>query len=88
MECKNYPNCDTEYGTLVAQLRAELATVKQQRDELAEALERMNRAYVNLMENGRDRIKMLGGDCDPVDMMERDDPNLRESRDALAKVKK
>lgn len=47
-------------------------------------LNKMNRAYVNLMENGRDRIVMLGGDCDPVDVMERDDPYLRELRESLA----
>lgn len=58
-----------------------------QRDDLLAALEAMNRAYVNLMENGRDRIIMLGGDCDPVDVMERSDQTLQESRAAIASVK-
>ena len=64
-----------------------IAHVEQQRDELLAALEKMNRAYVGLMENARDRIIMLGGDCDPVDVMERSDPNLRESRAAIARMK-
>lgn len=57
------------------------------RDELLTALEKMNRAYINLMENGRDRIVMLGGDCDPLDVMERNDPHLYESRATIASVK-
>ena len=78
-----------------AQLQDEVARLEQENDQLREhvkmlrdALNKMNRAYVNLIENARDRIIALGGDCDPVDMMERDDPNLRESKEALAKVMK
>lgn len=66
---------------------ARIAELEKQRDELLAELEKMNRAYVNLMENGRDRIIMLGGDCDPVDVMERSDPNLKESRAVIASVK-
>lgn len=62
-------------------------SIAKQRDELLAALEKMNRAYINLMENGRDRIVMLGGDCDPVDVMERSDPCLLESRALIASVK-
>ena len=51
---------------------------------LRDALNKMNRAYVNLIENARDRIITLGGDCDHVDVMERSDPNLLESKEALA----
>lgn len=51
---------------------------------LREALQSLIRAYVRLLENARDRIVMLGGQCDPVDRMERDDPNLRDARAALA----
>lgn len=64
-----------------------LREMKKQRDELLAALEKMNRAYVGLMENGRDRIIMLGGDCDQVDVMERNDPNLCEIRATIASVK-
>jgi hypothetical protein len=44
----------------------------------------LSRAYVSLMEAGRDRIVLLGGECDPVDKMEGDDPNLRSARAAIA----
>lgn len=58
-----------------------------QRDGLLAALEKMNRAYVILLESGRDRIRDLGGECDGIDVMERNDPNLRESRAAIAAVR-
>jgi len=61
-------------------------TVKQ-RDELLAALESMNRDYVNLLENARDRIIFLGGECDPLDVMERNDPALRKVRAVIASVK-
>lgn len=51
---------------------------------LREALQDLIRAYVRALENGRDRIVMLGGQCDPVDVMERDDPSLRQAKAALA----
>lgn len=64
----------------------QLVDALNQRYELLAALKTMNRAYVNLLQNGRDRITMLGGECDPVDVMEANDPNLRESRAAVAKA--
>lgn len=54
--------------------------------DLLEELKKMCRAYVNLLEGGRDRIVQLGGDCDPVDVMESASPNLREARAAIAKA--
>jgi hypothetical protein len=39
--------------------------------------------YVRLLESGRDRIRDLGGECDPVDVMERNDPLLIEIREVL-----
>ena len=41
--------------------------------------------YVRLMENGRDRIMMLGGDCDSVDFMEANDPLLINIRNVMKK---
>ena len=67
--------------------RNQVAELEKQRDELLAALEAMNRAYILLMENGRDRISDLGGECDPLDVMERSDPALRESRAVIASVK-
>jgi len=49
-----------------------------------EALAALIRAYVNLLETGRDRIIAAGGDCDSVENMERSDPHLRAARAALA----
>ena len=59
------------------QLRAEV-------ERLRTALRDLIRAYVNLLEAGKDRIESLGGDCDPVDMMERADPDLCKARNALS----
>lgn len=67
--------------------KVDIATLEQQRDELMAALEKMNRAYVILMESARDRICDLGGECDGIEVMERNDPYLRESRAAIASVK-
>lgn len=53
--------------------------------ELVGAQQNLIRAYVNLMEAGRDRIVFLGGECDTVDKMEASDPALREAKAALTK---
>lgn len=93
-EMRDEEGCVTESDQLVEQAAerldsqtVEITVLKKQNDELLSALEKMNRAYVGLMENGRDRIIMLGGDCDPIDVMERSDPNLRESHAAIASAK-
>jgi len=65
---------------------AERDRLKEINAELLEALKKMYRAYVNLLENGHDRISSLGGDCDPVDCMEQVDFNLIECRAAIAKA--
>ncbi|KOQ76096.1 hypothetical protein ABW45_12385 [Stenotrophomonas maltophilia] len=41
------------------------------------------RAYVCLLESGRDRIRDLGGTCDPVDVMEANDVDLQAARRVL-----
>ena len=53
-----------------------------------EALESLIKGYVSLLEAGRDRITSLGGDCDPVPVMEQTDPWLRDARKALAAHRK
>lgn len=79
---------DTELLEIIADndktLAGVIANVEKQRDELLAALEKMNRAYVILMESARDRICDLGGECDGIEVMERNDPYLRESRAAAA----
>lgn len=54
--------------------------------DLERGLRDLYRAYVRLLESGRDRITSLGGDCDPVDVMERSDIDLRKVRDLLALI--
>jgi hypothetical protein len=46
-------------------------------DDLLGAMMRLRRAYVAQMASGHERIKALGGECDPVDRMEQGDPELR-----------
>lgn len=55
---------------------------------LESALKSMVSGYMRLLQSGYDRITDLGGDCDPVDVMERDDAYLREARAALAAHRK
>lgn len=54
--------------------------------ELLEALKTLYRAYVSLLETGRDRIISIGGDCDLVTVMEVGDPALRHVRSVVAKA--
>lgn len=51
--------------------------------ELEKALKYLMRHYVGQLENARDRIVSLGGQCDPVDVMEQGDPHLRIVRQVL-----
>lgn len=46
-------------------------------------LRALYRAYVNVLETGRDRIVASGGICDPVDRMEEGDPALIRVRQFL-----
>lgn len=52
--------------------------------DLRQELKYMVRAYVRLLEVGRDRIVDLGGSCDPLDVMEQGDPNLIRAKRVLA----
>lgn len=51
---------------------------------LKSEMRQLIRSYVNLLENGRERILLAGGQCDPVDTMEKSDPALRRAREVLA----
>jgi hypothetical protein len=53
---------------------------------LLKALKYLARHYVGQLENARDRIVSLGGQCDPVDVMERGDPHLKQVREVIASV--
>lgn len=52
--------------------------------EAVAMLRKLYKASVRILEAGRDTIVALGGQCDPVDQMESDDPTLREVRTMLA----
>jgi hypothetical protein len=54
--------------------------------ELLDELKKLYRAYVNLLETGRDRIVAAGGQCDSVELMEAADQYLKSSRAAIAKA--
>lgn len=54
--------------------------------ELLDELKNLRRAYVNLLETGRDRILSLGGQCDDVTTMEASDPYLRDASAAITKA--
>lgn len=53
---------------------------------LLKALKYLARHYVGQLENARDRIVSLGGQCDAVDVMERGDPHLRQVREVIASI--
>lgn len=69
------------HGYTAAQLR-EYAT--EYSAPFVAELRRLYVAYVRLLESGRDRICDLGGSCDPVDVMEASDIDLRRVRELLA----
>lgn len=56
-------------------------------DMVRDELKAMYRAYVVLLEAGRNRIIDHGGTCDPVDVMEEGDPALISARAIIAKLK-
>src|SRR5690606_17578052 len=45
------------------------------------------RAYVNVLECSRDRIRDLGGDCDSVQKMEAGDPALVRARKVIGEAR-
>jgi hypothetical protein len=53
--------------------------------ELLDTLKYLARHYVGILEHGRDRIIDLGGQCDPLEVMESGDPHLRIVREIIAK---
>lgn len=54
--------------------------------ELIEALKDLDRAYVSLLESGKERIESLGGECDSMPQMEASCHALLKARAALAKA--
>jgi hypothetical protein len=54
--------------------------------ELLDGLKHLYRAYVSTLELARDRIRELGGECDPLERMEQGDPALIKTRELIAKA--
>ena len=54
--------------------------------DMLDELKNLRRAYVNLLESGRDRIVFLGGQCDPILTMVENDPHLKSSEAVIAKA--
>lgn len=63
-----------------------ISKLTQQRDELLAALKDISKAYLRLLESGKDRIESLGGDCDSVDYMAAHDDSLISALSAIAKA--
>lgn len=54
--------------------------------ELLDGLKHLYRAYVSTLELASDRIRDLGGECDPIERMEQGDPALIKTRELIAKA--
>lgn len=72
-----------EHARLLGMSGERELALRAQRDSLRIELKALYLAYVRLLESGRDRITSLGGDCDPVDVMEAQDPALQAARAAI-----
>ena len=68
------------------EIAAELRRLHEVNTELLAELKKLRRAYVSLLETGRDRIIQYGGQCDSVESMEAADPNLKSACAAIAKA--
>jgi hypothetical protein len=70
-------------GRLIAaapMLRAEIERLTAALAEAREVIRNIERGYCRSLEAGRDRIIFLGGDCDPLERMIGDDPDIRDAR--------
>lgn len=80
-------NNELEGAGLIGSMEKRIAELEQQRNELIIELQGLYRGYINTLEYGRDRIISLGGKCDQLEIMERDDPRLISARKIIAKTK-
>lgn len=84
--CDGISTENLEQNIAIKELANRYNTVIAQRDELLQGLKNLKRAYVNLLEAGRNRILDMGGQCDDVPTMEASDPYLRDASAAIAKA--
>ena len=73
-DASSQPHARYSYNDLLACIREQQA-----------ALKKMDHAYVRLLEIGRDRLMDYGCVCDPLEVMEKSDIDLRDLRAVLAK---
>lgn len=74
------------YDSLAAELASEREAglgCFEDKVKLEAGLRKLIHDYVCLLESARDRIKMLGGECDDVPTMERGDPALIRAKALL-----
>lgn len=67
----------------IAESQGQIEHLDRRNNALRQSLGSMIHAYVRLLECGRDRILDLGGQCDPLDVLEANDPWLRDARATL-----
>jgi hypothetical protein len=60
-----------------------IAALKAENERLRAGLRALIVGYVGTLENGRERILFLGGECDSVEVMERGDPHLIRAKALL-----
>lgn len=73
---------DFKDAQAILEVLAQNAAPSAQAVDLAD-FKALYRAYVRLLESGRDRIRDLGGTCDPVDVMEANDVDLQAARGVI-----
>jgi len=83
---KDFVKSSTAPATIAA-LAAAIADMES-KEKLVYAMKNLDRAYVSLLEAGRDRIISLGGDCDAVSKMEASSPELRAARESISAAMK
>lgn len=84
----NYLHIVRDNGQSVAVVRTpEDARLVAAAPSMAAELSALYRAYVRLLEAGRDRITELGGHCDGVMQMEQSDPALISARALIEKLR-
>ena len=74
-------------GQALAEIRNLRAELDRTKGDARCALKDLSKAYVNLLEVGRDRITTLGGTCDSVEKMEAGDHYLIQARAVIQSLK-
>ena len=88
VDCENYFKPSEPLANYITAANPErILALIAENERYREALKQMVKAYIRLLEAGRDVILQHGGQCDSVEKMEASDPNLRDARKALGETK-